>query len=125
MKEIKYISEEDFTKLTKKQKLDLEPNYTGMVGVEINRLVIIPTQKKSGDYCIGHFFAYTSGKGWWKSEPYDCFRIVTDYDYPAKPKYGIIKGDFENHGVQIFSFFDENHKAYLSYGGEVTIRKIK
>lgn len=121
---IKYIKDEVFKTLTRKQRLQLATD--DIFGeVEINRLVIIPTSEKlGGSYKIGHFFAYTNGKGWWKPTVYDCFRVVTDIKNPAQLRYTILQGDFENGGVQIFKFVDEFHKAYISYGGEITIRKI-
>lgn len=122
--EIKYISDEEFSKLTKKEKLDIKPVYSHKEE-EINQLVLIPTNRKMDGWCLGHFFAYTEGKGWWKPTVYDCWSITTDIDEPAVLKYKILKGDFENGGVNIFSFLDQFHKAYISYGGEIIIRKNK
>lgn len=123
-KEITYVADNIFTKLTKKQKLEI-PQVSHFGEVEINRLVIVPSNKKSDDYFLGDFFAYTEGKGWWRPMTYDCWQIVTDIDSPttATPRFTILKGDFENGGVQIFGFVDEHHKAYISYGGQITIRK--
>ena len=122
MKEINYIKDEDFIKLTKKQKLEIS-EYSNYDEVEISKLVIIPTNNKSGGYCLGQFFAYTENKGWWKPMSYDCWQINTEIDNPAVIRYNILKGDFENGGLNIFSFIDEHHKAYISYGGQITIKK--
>jgi hypothetical protein len=122
MDTIKYISDLDFKKLTKKQKLSLESTHW-FDEIEIQRLVLIPTNKKSDGWCLGHFFAYTEDKGWWKPTVYDCWSIRTEYENPATPKYMILKGDFQNGGVNIFTFVDEHHTAYISYGGEITIKK--
>lgn len=119
---INYIKDEDFKKLTKKQKLDL-PDVLGFEEVEISRLVLIPTNKKSDGYKLGHFFAYTDNKGWWKPDIYDCWQITTEIRNPASLRYMILKGDFENDGVNIFTFIDEHHRAFISYGGNIIIRK--
>jgi len=122
MNEIKYIPELEFKKLTKKEKgkLPLNNNYDE---VEISKLVIVPTNKKNSGYFLGDFFAFTPNKGWWRRMTYDCWSIVTDIQNPVTPRYTILKGDFENGGVQIFGFVDEHCKAYISYGGQITIRK--
>lgn len=120
---IEYIKDDVFIKLTRKQKLQLNP-VCDFGEVEINRLVVIPTSEKlGGDYKLGHFFAYTNGKGWWKPTVYDCWRVVTDIENPARLRYSILQGDFENGGLQIFKFVDEFHKAFISYGGEIIIRR--
>lgn len=123
--EIKYISDNDFKKLTKKQKLKL-PEYSNFEEVEIKRLVMIPTNDTNDGYCLGQFFAYTENKGWWKPMRYDCWQINTEIDTKrtATPRFQILKGDFENGGVQIFGFMDEYHTAYIRYGGEIIIKKI-
>jgi hypothetical protein len=123
-REITYITDEDFEKLTKKQKLQLESNWN-FTEEEISKLVLIPTNEKNDGYCLGHFFAYTKNKGWWKPTVYDCWQIVTDIENPATLRYQILKGDFENGGVQIFGFLDEFHQAYISYGGQIIIKKKK
>ena len=119
---IEYIKNEDFIKLTKKQKLDLKENYD-FEDVEITKLLIIPTNKKWDGYKTGHFFALTKD-GWFKPCIYDCWQIVTEIDNPAQVRYMILKGDFENDGINIFTFIDEHHKAYLSFRGQITIKKI-
>ncbi len=124
MENIKFIDEKEFKKLTKKEKL-LLPVENWFSEIEINRLVLIPTNQKSSGWHLGHFFAYTENKGWWKPTVYDCWQIRVDFDNPATPKFMVLKGDFENGGVNIFSFFDEYHKAYITYGGEIIIKKIK
>lgn len=123
-REIKYIDDVDFRKLTKKQKLEL-PEYSNYDDEKISKLVLVPRNQKNGGYFIGSFFAYTSGKGWWRPTNYDCWQIVTDIENPANIRYQILKGDFENGGVQIFGFADEHHEAFISYGGQITIKKIK
>lgn len=123
MKEIKYIAYEDFAKLTKKQKLEF-PEEFYFEDVEIINLLMIPTHKKLGEYKAGHFFALTN-KGWFKPYIYDCWQIVSEIDNPAQIRYMILKGDFENDGINIFRFVDEHHKAYLSFRGEIIIKKIK
>ena len=116
-----YISDEDFHKLTKKQKLEF-PTSANYGEREITRLVIIPTNKKKDGYKLGQFFAFTPDKGWWKTT-YDCFQIITEITDPAILRYMILKGDFEDDGINIFTFIDEHHKAFISYGGQITIRK--
>lgn len=123
--EITYIEDSIFTKMSKKEKLGI-PSAHNYDEIEITQLVLSPSNKKSNGYFVGDFFAYTPDKGWWRPMSYDCWQIVTDIDSPvtAKPRFTILKGDFENGGVQIFGFVDEHHKAYISYGGQITIRKI-
>jgi len=118
---IKYIEHKDFEKLTKKQKLEIEQQYISEE-IEISKLVIIPTSKKYDGYKTGHFFALTE-KGWFKPYIYDCWQIITEIDNPAQIRYIILKGDFENDGINIFTFIDEHHKAYLSSNGEIKIKK--
>ena len=89
--------------------------------VEITKLVLVPTREKSSGYGVGAFFAFTPNKGWWRPMNYDCWRVVPDLHTPARVRYSILKGDFEYGGVNIFGFLDEHHKAYMGYGGEVTI----
>lgn len=122
-KKTTYIEDSVFAKLTKKEKLAI-PQSANFGEVEITKLVISPSNKKSNGYFVGNFFAYTPDKGWWRPMTYDCWQIVTDIDSSttAKPRYTILKGDFENGGVQIFDFVDEHHKAYISSGGRVIIR---
>ena len=108
--------------MSKKEKLALETFDSFFNEVEISKLLIIPTNKKSSGYNTGDFFAYTKDKGWWTPQSYDCWQINTDINTPATPKYMILKGDFENGGFNIFSFMDEHHKAFISYGGQITIK---
>ena len=122
MKEIEYIKDSDFKKLTKKQKLAL-PEYSNYEEMEIDGLVIIPTNTKSDGYYLGQFFAHSKEKGWWKPMTYDCWKINTEIDNPATIRYNIMRGDFENGGFNIFTFVDEFHRAYISYGGQITIKK--
>ena len=121
---IQYIEDSVFAKMTKKQKLEM-PQAAFFQDIEINRLVLIPSNRKSDGYFLGDFFAFSPEKGWFRPMTYDCWRITSDIDSPATPRYMLLKGDFENGGVQIFGFLDEHHKAYMNYGGEITIKKIK
>lgn len=120
---ITYIANDKFTKMTKRQKLEMPMFSPSMEGIEISKLVISPTSRKTGGYFIGDFFAFTPEKGWWRPMGYYCWQIVTDVYNPANLKYQILKGDFENGGVQIFGFADEYHQAFISYGGQITIKK--
>lgn len=122
--EIQYVEDSVFAKMTKKQKLEM-PQAAFFQDIEINRLVLIPSNRKSDGYFLGDFFAFSPEKGWFRPMTYDCWRITSDIDSPAIPRYMLLKGDFENGGVQIFGFLDERHKAYMNYGGEITIKKIK
>lgn len=119
---IKYISDEVFEKMTKKQKAEI-PSASMFDEIEIDRLVIVPTNRKMSGYFVGDFFAHTPEKGWWRPMTYDCWRVTTDIENPITPKYTLLKGDFENGGVQIFGFVDEFCKAFMSYGGEIKIKK--
>lgn len=123
MTNIEYIKDEDFRKLSKKKKLSMQETYTGIKHIPIDKLVIIHTNKKSSGWSLGAFFAHTPEKGWWRSSNYDCFRINTDIENPIELRYQIIKADFEYGGLQIFGLADENHEAFLAYGGEVIIKK--
>ena len=121
--EITYIPDTDFQKLSKKQKLQM-PEFALFDEIEITRLVLIRTNRKFNGYSAGSFFAYTENKGWWRPMTYDCWSIVTEIDNPAKIRYTILRGDFENDGINIFTFVDEFHKAYISDGGTITIKRI-
>ena len=121
-KEIQYVEDSVFAKMTKKQKFEM-PEVWVSGEVEITRLVIIPSNRKSDGYLTGDFFALSPEEGWWRPTRYDCWRITSDLDSPATPRDSLLKGDFENGGVQIFGFVDEHHKAYMSYGGEIVIKK--
>ena len=123
METIKYTPDTIFRKLTKKQKLEL-PEFSPIEDIEITKLIIIPINKKLGGYHAGSFFAFTENKGWWRLMSYDCWQIHTEIDNPATPRYMILRGDFEYGGINIFTFVDEFHKAYISYGGTITIKKI-
>ena len=122
-KEITYISDSDFKKLSKKQKLQL-PEFEILDEIEITNLVLIRMNKKLNGYSTGSFFAYTEYKGWWRPMTHDCWSIVSEIDNPAKIRCTILRGDFENDGINIFTFVDEFHKAYISYGGTITIKRI-
>lgn len=121
MKEKQYIQDSDFRKLTKKQKLAI-PEYCTYDEEKIEKLVIVPINKKSSGYFLGSFFAYTPDKGWWRPMTYDSWSIRTEIENPAKIKYQILRGDFENGGMQIFCFIDEHHEAFMGYGGDIIIR---
>ena len=119
----KYITDEKFTKMSKRQKMEMPMFFPSTSKeIEISKLVIVPTNSKSSGYRVGSFFAYTPTKGWWRPMNYDCWQVVTDFESPAKPRHQILKGDFENGGVQIFSFMDEHHKAYMTSGGQIIIK---
>lgn len=120
MEKIKFINDSEFVKYTKVEKMAM-PTVSNYGSVEINRLILIPTSRKSSGYKIGAFFAHTPNKGWWRPMDYDCWQINTDIENPAKLRYQIIKGDFEYGGINIFGFADEHHKAFIKYGGEITI----
>lgn len=122
MKKIEYVEDSVFVKMTKKQKLEM-PEAWDYNDIEISKLVIVPSKRKSSGYFIGDFFAFSPEKGWWRPMTYDCWQINTDFEAPATPRFQILKGDFENGGVQIFGFMDEYHKAYMSYGGQIIIKK--
>lgn len=121
---IEYVLDDVFKKMTKKQRLGI-PQASFYDEIEIDRLVIVPSNRKSDGYFTGDFFAHSPVKGWWRPMGYDCWRITTEIDNPASLRYMVLKGDFENGGVQIFGFLDEYHKAYMNYGGEVVVKKIK
>jgi len=119
---IQYTPDEVFTKMTKKQKLQL-PEYSGFSEEEIDKIVIVPISRKMSGYCMGSFFAHTPKKGWWRPHSYDCWRITTEIENPVTPRYTLLQGDFENGGVQIFTLVDEHCTAYMRYGGEVIIKR--
>lgn len=119
--DITFIEDIIFSKMTKKEKSNI-PQALNYTEIEISKLVIVPTNKKFEGYRVADFFAYTPKKGWWRPMSYDCFRIVGDYGN-IDVRHNIIKGDFENGGVQVFGIVDEHHKAYMKYGGEVLVRR--
>lgn len=122
MKEPNYIKEEVFTKMTKKEKLGID-QHSNYDEIEIDKLVLVPMNTKNGGYFEGSFFAHTPNKGWWRPMTYDCWQISTEIDNPITPRYKILKGDFENGGVNIFGFADEHCRAFISYGGSIVIKK--
>ena len=117
---MKYITDEIFSKMTKKEKQAL-PAVCGFGEIEIDKVVFIPTIKKMDGYALTDIFAHNK-EGWFKATTYDCFRIVVDMKNPSKFNYNLLQGDFENGGVQVFGFGGETHKAFISYGGNITIR---
>ena len=124
--EITYISDIDFRNMSKREKLQI-PQTSLYTEVEIKQLVLIPSNKKTyyNEFLTGDFFAYSEGKGWWRPMRYDCWSIVSDIENPMKTRYIILRGDFEYGGVNIFSVGDENHTAYIRYGGEIVIKNKK
>lgn len=114
-----YTKNEDFVKYTKKQRLEM-PQYDVFDRVEITRLLLIPLNKKYNGYGTGAFFVMNDN-GWFRAMDYDCFSIQTDIENPSKLKYTILRGDFEYNGINIFTLIDEHNKAYISYGGTITI----
>lgn len=99
------MKEEEFRKLTKKQKLDM-PCVKNIEDYFCTRVVLIPTGKKMDGWSTGSCFIETKA-GWLSIGSHDCFRFTGD---------GItIKGDFEYGGVQ---FFREKGFIY-SYGHEL------
>lgn len=95
------MKDEEFTKLTKKQKLNI-PELDWRVVVKGVRIALfIPTTKKNSEgYTICAFFVLDKDGNWYRLPNYDCFRFKNAHNY--------LKGDFENGGVQFF----------LSDGGE-------
>ena len=121
-KEIKYISDKKFREMTKKQKFNLPcsiPNLSEPI--EIEQIILVPTNEKSDGYKLGAFFA-RNNKGWFRAMTYDCWQINTDIENPAKFKFRILKGDFEYGGVNIFGLVSKYHKAFLDYGGQIIIK---
>ena len=89
------MTNEEFTKLTKKQKLLMpeEYNVLGTLGT-IEKVLFIPTGKKMDGYNLSAFFVSCNGD-WHRLGDYDCFRFTNCQDW--------LRGDFENGGVQFFS----------------------
>ena len=117
---MKYITNEIFSKMTKKEKQAL-PVDCNFDEIEIDRVVFMPTRKKMDGYVQADIFAQNK-EGWFKATTYDCWSIVVDIKNPLQFKYQLLKGDFENGGVQIFGFGGEKHTAFISYGGRITIK---
>jgi len=115
-----YITDEIFSKMTKKEKQDLPVDWN-FGEIEIDRVVFMPIRKKMDGYAQADIFAQNK-YGWFKETTYDCWKIVVDMENPTKFRYNLLQGDFENGGVQIFGFGGEEHKAFISYGGNIIIR---
>lgn len=122
-KKYKYVAGQKFAKMKRSERMAMEQLYP-KDDIEISRLVLIPTARKSGGFRIGAFFAETS-EGWCRLGDYDCWRIVTDITDPVDIRYTLVRGDFEYGGVCIFGFADEKEgrKIVAKYGGEIAITK--
>ena len=120
---MKYITDEIFSKMTKKEKqaVPVDWNYYNEDEIEICKVVFMPTREKMSEYVQADIFAQNKD-GWFKATTYDCWRIVVDMKNPSKFNYNLLQGDFENGGVQIFGFGGTEHTAFIGYGGNITIR---
>lgn len=101
------MKEEQFRKLTKKQKLEME-----MLGydteIECTKVLFIPIKRKNDGYGMSACFLDTKD-GWVRAMDYDCFRFIEG---------NFIKGDFEYGGVVFFGG-NRNGKGFkYSYGNE-------
>lgn len=121
--EYKYIIDAEFSKMKRSERMAMKQLYP-KDDIEITRLVLVPTTRKSSGYCVGAFFAKTKS-GWCRLGDYDCWRIITDINNPVAIRYSLLRGDFENGGVCFFGFADENRdvKIVARCGGEIVVTK--
>ena len=122
---MKYVTDEQFKKMTKKEKLEMETTYD--YDIEIQEAVYIPTAKKDDGWAVGAIFVYAENH-WSKNQEYDCWKINNDMYNPIDLYKGtqIIGGDFEYGGIQIFNFplqLKSSVKAVIGVCGAITLNK--
>jgi hypothetical protein len=100
------MNDQEFTKSTKKQKLEME-QVENWDERKCSRLLFIPIRKKMDGYGMSASFGFCGDK-WVRFLDFDCFRFI---------KGGFLKGDFEHGGVVFFLGED----ATIGYGNEVKI----
>lgn len=105
-KEIEFIPDEAFRKLTKREKMQL-PQHCPFEGVEVNRALFINTNRKMSGYRLAAIFLQTD-KGWFRGHDYDCFSFS---DAPM-----MLRGDFEYGGIVFFLGDDKKNNYVYSYG---------
>lgn len=86
------MENEQFIKLTKKEKL-LLPYSEKEIIYNVQKVLFLPLKSKNDGYTMCAFFVESTGK-WFRLADYDCFRFM----YSGY----MLKGDFENGGVQFF-----------------------
>jgi len=108
------MKHEEFIKLNKKQKLNL-PYFEEYAIKSPSMALFIPLTRKNDGYTMCAFFVQKDGN-WYRMMDYDCFRFV---NYSDGKHQTILKGDFENGGVQFFLGGDYD----CDYGGEFKYNK--
>jgi hypothetical protein len=109
------MKDTDFRKLTKKQKLEMKPDYSMGRIEDLKRVLLIPIKRKMSGYGMSAIFVETKD-GWKRVPDYDCFNFTF-----WQPKQIVtLRGDFEYGGVV---FFMADHTAASShfYGGSFDI----
>jgi hypothetical protein len=119
-KEIEYVEDKVFKKMTKKEKLSM-PSHFGKI--EVKSVLVIPIRQKMSGYHMASFFGKTE-KGWVRVHDYDCWSITSDeVGEEIISRYSLLRGDFEHGGFHIFSIIDEHHTAFLDYAGQISVKK--
>lgn len=108
------MKHKDFTALTKKQKLQLEPIDAWTTITGITKALFIPIPRKNDGYGMSAMFIETNDGEWNRVMDYDCFRFINPGPYR-------LRGDFEHNGVVFF--LGDGEEWSLEYGGEFT-RKV-
>lgn len=107
----------NFENLTKKEKLEMKPVCDDIN--DVKRAVFIPLREKNSGWSLCAFFVQDKQGKWFRKENYDCFRFMSD-NLQTMP---IVRGDFENHGVQFF-LEECNGGTWCSrYGGELYFKQ--
>jgi hypothetical protein len=108
------MKNEEFTKLSKSQKLEIEPISFNSEVADIKKVLFIPTKRKNDGYTVSAFFVMTTSGKWFRLQDYDCFRFTNCDDW--------LRGDFENDGVQFF--LGDKGSWTASYGGDFTFNPL-
>lgn len=103
------MNHKEFIKLTKKQKLAL-PTVDKFTIENVNTALFIPVRRKYDSYRMSACFLKVADS-WVRVPDYDCFRFINCNR--------VIKGDFENGGVQFFGL----DNAVWTFGNEFDLNK--
>lgn len=106
------MDNKEFTKLSKKKKLELPySNLDNLSNIEL--ALFIPTKDKNEcGYTMSAFFVKNKDQKWYRFRDYDVFSIRNAPEY--------LRGDFENHGIQ---FFMNSYDCIANLFGELQIIK--
>ena len=113
------MKDNDFCKLTKKEKLALPVSIKIGDEITVSRVLFIPIRRKMSGYHMAAVFVCDTDGVWHRGWDYDCFSFTI-----WKPrKSETVRGDFEYGGI-VFFIENEKHPCVYRYGGGFDIGSV-